>query len=67
MKESDAAAFTVCTVDDPRSLNTALYLRPPGNVYSMNELMEMWETKMGKELQKTCITEQELLEKIKGT
>ncbi|CDO97035.1 unnamed protein product [Coffea canephora] len=67
VKESDVAAFTVCTVDDPRSLNKALYLRPPGNVYSMNELMEIWETKIGKELQKTCITEQELLEKIKET
>lgn len=67
MKESDVAAFTICTVDDPCTLNKTLYLRPPGNVYSMNELVEIWENKIGKELQKTYITEEELLKKIKGT
>nr|ACJ84656.1 unknown [Medicago truncatula] len=30
MQESDVAAFTINAVDDPRTLNKVLYLRPPG-------------------------------------
>lgn len=66
MKESDVAAFTISAVDDPRTLNKVVYLRPPGNVYSLNELVEMWETKIGKKLEKLHVSEEELLMKIKG-
>ncbi|XP_027908870.1 probable pinoresinol-lariciresinol reductase 3 [Vigna unguiculata] len=67
MKESDVAAFTISTVDDPRTLNKVLYLRPPGNVCSLNELVEMWEIKIGKKLQRLHVSEEELLQKIKGS
>ncbi|XP_057456414.1 probable pinoresinol-lariciresinol reductase 3 isoform X1 [Lotus japonicus] len=67
MKESDVAAFTISAVDDPRTLNKVVYLRPPGNVYSLNELVEMWETKIGKKLEKLHVLEEELLTKINGT
>ncbi|KAL2928018.1 putative pinoresinol-lariciresinol reductase 3 [Bienertia sinuspersici] len=67
MKEVDVAAFTISTVDDPRTLNKALCLRPPGNVYSMNELVEIWENKIGKELEKEYVSEEELLTRIKET
>lgn len=66
MKENDVAAFTINTVDDPRTLNKVLYLRPPGNVCSMNELVEIWEGKISKKLEKNYVSEQELLMKIKG-
>lgn len=66
MKESDVAKFTIRTLDDPQTLNKVLYLRPPGNVYSMNELVELWESKIGKKLEKVFVSEQELLKKIKG-
>lgn len=66
MKESDVAEFTIRTLDDPQTLNKVLYLRPPGNVYSMNELVELWESKIGKKLEKVFVSEQELLKKIKG-
>jgi len=66
MKESDVAAFTINTVDDPRTLNKVLYLRPPGNVCSLNELVEMWEIKIGKKLERLHVSEEELLQKIKG-
>nr|XP_043623176.1 probable pinoresinol-lariciresinol reductase 3 isoform X2 [Erigeron canadensis] len=66
MNERDVAAFTISTVDDPRTLNKVLYLRPPGNVLSMNELVESWECKIGKQLEKTYVTEEDLLKKIKG-
>ncbi|XP_059433122.1 probable pinoresinol-lariciresinol reductase 3 [Corylus avellana] len=67
VKESDVAAFTISAVDDPRTLNKVLYLRPPGNVYSLSEMIEIWETKIGKKLEKIYVTEEELLRKIKET
>lgn len=66
MKESDVAAFTISAVDDPHTLNKVVYLRPPGNVYSVNELIEIWEGKIGKKLEKIYEPEEELLKKIKG-
>lgn len=64
--QNDVAAFTINAVDDPRTLNKTLYLRPPGNVYSMNELVELWESKIRKKLDKVYVTDEELLKKIKG-
>lgn len=66
VSEVDAAAFTIKTIDDPRTLNKTLYLRPCGNVCSMNDLVEMWEGKIEKKLVKAFVTESQLLEKIKG-
>ncbi|TXG64559.1 hypothetical protein EZV62_011553 [Acer yangbiense] len=67
VKDSDVAAFTISTLDDPRTLNKVLYLRPPGNVYSMNELVDAWERKIEKKLEKIYVSEEELLKKIKET
>lgn len=66
VKESDVAAFTIRALDDPRTLNKVVYLRPQGNVYSMNELVEIWESKIGKKLDKVFVSEEELLERVKG-
>ena len=52
MKESDVAAFTINAVHDPCTLNKVLYLRPPRNVCSLNEMVEMWDIKIGKKLEK---------------
>lgn len=67
VKESDVAAFTISTVDDPHMLNKTLYLRPPGNTVSMNELVETWEAKIGKNLERNYISEEELLKRIQET
>lgn len=67
VKEVDVAAFTISAVDDPRTLNKAMYLRPAGNVFSMNELASVWDSKIGKELEKVYVSEEELLTKIKET
>ncbi|KAK6946268.1 NmrA-like domain [Dillenia turbinata] len=67
VKESDVAAFTINTVDDPRTLNKVLYLRPPGNVYSMNELVEIWENQIGRKLEKIYKPKDELLKRIAET
>ncbi|XP_009378522.2 probable pinoresinol-lariciresinol reductase 3 [Pyrus x bretschneideri] len=67
VKESDVAAFTIRALDDPRTLNKVVYLRPQGNVYSMNELVETWESKIEKKLDKVFVSEEELLERVKET
>ncbi|KAK1558417.1 hypothetical protein Q3G72_002079 [Acer saccharum] len=65
VKDSDVAAFTISALDDPRTLNKVLHLRPPGNVYSMNELVDAWESMIAKKLEKIYVSEEELLKKIK--
>ncbi|XP_054786100.1 probable pinoresinol-lariciresinol reductase 3 [Prosopis cineraria] len=67
VEESDVAAFTINAVDDPRTLCKVLYLRPPGNVYSISELIDLWETKTGKKLEKSHVSEEDLLKNIKET
>ena len=67
VKDCDVAAFAISTIDDPRTLNKVLYLRPPGNIVSMNQLAEMWEAKIGKKLEKVYIPEEQLLKSIQGT
>ncbi|KAL6517307.1 putative pinoresinol-lariciresinol reductase 3 [Orobanche minor] len=67
VKESDVAAFTISTVDDPRTLNKVLYLRPRGNTLSMNELVDIWESKIGKTLERNYVSEEVLLKNIHET
>ncbi|XWS62775.1 hypothetical protein CRYUN_Cryun06bG0039700 [Craigia yunnanensis] len=64
-KDIDIAACTISAIDDPRTLNKTLYLRPPGNVYSMDDLVAIWENKIDKKLEKIYVPEEELLKKIK--
>lgn len=66
VKDCDVAKFTICTIDDPRTLNKTLYLRPPGNICSMNQLVEMWEYKIGQKLKTIHISEEQLLKDING-
>ncbi|XP_074572789.1 putative pinoresinol-lariciresinol reductase 3 [Curcuma longa] len=65
--EKDVATFTICAIGDSRTLNKTVYLRPPGNVCSQNELVEAWEVKMGKKLAKDYVTEEQLLRSIHET
>ena len=42
-------------IDDPTTLNKILYMRPPENMVSHNELIAMWERKTGRALQMKLI------------
>ncbi|KAG6534600.1 hypothetical protein ZIOFF_008503 [Zingiber officinale] len=64
--EDDIGAYTVKAVDDPRTLNKVLYLRSPGNVLSHNELVSLWEKKVGKTFERVYVPEEEVLKKIQG-
>ncbi|KAJ7957766.1 Isoflavone reductase-like protein [Quillaja saponaria] len=65
--EVDIATYTIRAVDDPRTLNKILYVKPPKNIYSFNELVALWEKKIGKTLEKTFIPEEKLLKDIEGS
>lgn len=64
--EGDIAAYTIEAVDDPRTLNKVVFIKPPKNTYSFNELVALWEKKIGKTLEKEYITEEQLLKQIEG-
>lgn len=65
-KEDDIGTYTIRAVDDPRTLNKILYLRPAKNIYSFNELVALWEKKIGKTLEKIHLTEEKILKDIQG-
>ncbi|KAK9177061.1 hypothetical protein WN944_029080 [Citrus x changshan-huyou] len=65
-KEDDVATFTIKAVDDPRTLNKNLYIQPPGNIYSFNDLVSLWERKIGKTLEREYVSEEQLLKNIQG-
>ncbi|KAJ8763543.1 hypothetical protein K2173_002426 [Erythroxylum novogranatense] len=63
-KEEDVGTYTIRAVDDPRTLNKILYLRPPGNIYSFNDLVSLWEKKIGTTLQRVYVPEEQVLKNI---
>ncbi|KAL3497959.1 hypothetical protein ACH5RR_040691 [Cinchona calisaya] len=64
--EDDIATYTIKTIDDPRTLNKTLYLRPPRNILSQREVVQLWEKLTGKELNKSSISKDEFLASMKG-
>ncbi|KAL6346892.1 hypothetical protein AAG906_003009 [Vitis piasezkii] len=63
-KEDDIGTYTIKAVDDPRTLNKNLYVRPPQNTYSYNEIVSLWEKKIGKTLEKIYVPEEQVLKNI---
>ncbi|KAG5614281.1 hypothetical protein H5410_014105 [Solanum commersonii] len=64
VKEEDIATYTIKAVDDPRTLNTTLHIRPPANILSFNEIVSLWEKKIGKTLDKLYLPEENILHMI---
>ncbi|GLT58017.1 hypothetical protein SLA2020_309440 [Shorea laevis] len=62
--EVDIATYTIKAVDDPRTLNKILCVRPPKNTLSFNEVVAIWEKLIGKTLEKTYISEEQILKDI---
>ncbi|XP_043712748.1 phenylcoumaran benzylic ether reductase Pyrc5-like [Telopea speciosissima] len=62
--EKDIGTYTIKAVDDPRTLNKVLYIRSPGNIYSFNELVSLWEKKIGKTLERVYVPEDQVLKNI---
>ncbi|GER57602.1 pinoresinol-lariciresinol reductase family protein [Striga asiatica] len=66
MDEDDVATYAIKSVDDPRTLNKTLYLRPPENILSQRELVEEWEKLTGKTLEKFSVSKEDFLANLKG-
>lgn len=66
-EEHDIATYTIKAVDDPRTLNKRLYINPPKNIYSHNEIVSLWEEKIGKTLERIYHSEEQVLKQIQGT
>ncbi|KAL4377310.1 hypothetical protein GQ457_02G007190 [Hibiscus cannabinus] len=64
VQEDDIATYTIKAAEDPRTLNKILYMRPPSNVLSFNEIVSLWERKIGKTLGKSYVPEEQLLKII---
>ncbi|XP_076941983.1 phenylcoumaran benzylic ether reductase Pyrc5-like [Bidens hawaiensis] len=62
--EHDIATYTIKTVEDPRTVNRSVYIKPPGNIYTFNELVSLWEKKIGKTLEKIYLSEDQVLKNI---
>ncbi|KAK2631757.1 hypothetical protein EUGRSUZ_L02476 [Eucalyptus grandis] len=63
-KEDDIGTYTIKAVDDLRTLNKILYIRPPANTYSFNDLVSLWERKIGKTLERVYVPEEQVLKNI---
>ncbi|KAL9333348.1 hypothetical protein Peur_073487 [Populus x canadensis] len=63
-KEDDIATYTIKAVDDPRTSNKILYIKPPANTISFNDLVSLWEKKIGKTLERIYVPEEQLLKNI---
>ncbi|KFK44973.1 hypothetical protein AALP_AA1G327300 [Arabis alpina] len=62
--EEDIAKYTAKTLNDPRTLNRTVCIRPPNNVLTQNELIQIWEKLTGNEMDKTNITAKDFLANI---
>lgn len=65
-KEEDIGTYTINAIDDPRTLNKILYVRPPMNTYSFDDLVSLWEKKIGKTLDRIYVPEEQVLNQITG-
>ncbi|KAH0662451.1 hypothetical protein KY284_027382 [Solanum tuberosum] len=65
VNEDDIATYTIKAIDDPRTLNKTLYLRPPKNILSQREVVQIWEKLIGKELKKSTLSKEEFLAPMK--
>lgn len=65
--EEDIGTYTIKAIDDPRTLNKTLHIRPLENILTQNELVALWEKKIGKTLEKEYLPEEEIVKQIEGT
>ncbi|CAA7026686.1 unnamed protein product [Microthlaspi erraticum] len=62
--EDDIAKYTAKTLNDPRTLNKTVYVKPPDNVLTQIELVQIWEKLTENELEKTNISGKDFLANI---
>ncbi|WCJ27429.1 Eugenol synthase 1 [Euphorbia peplus] len=60
--EEDIAMYTIKAVDDPRTLNQILVIRPEKNITSQLQLINLWEEKIGRTFNTRYIPHKQLVE-----
>ncbi|KAJ1428210.1 NmrA-like domain [Sesbania bispinosa] len=63
-KEEDVGTYTIKAVNDPRTLNKILYIKPQENTLSFNDLVSLWEKKIGKILERVYVPGDQVLKEI---
>ncbi|KAL2336009.1 hypothetical protein Fmac_010455 [Flemingia macrophylla] len=58
--------YTIEVENDPNALNKSVHVRLPANYLTFGEIISLWEKKIGKTLEKTYVTEEQVLKDIKG-
>uniref|UniRef100_A0ACD6A9P1 Uncharacterized protein n=1 Tax=Avena sativa TaxID=4498 RepID=A0ACD6A9P1_AVESA len=66
LDEKDMSRLAIRAVEDPRTLDKVLYVRPPTNVCSFGQLVHLLEKKTGKTLERHYVPEQDLAKKIQA-
>ncbi|KAK3160818.1 hypothetical protein QOZ80_1BG0065220 [Eleusine coracana subsp. coracana] len=64
VNEKDLSVVVIKAIEDPRTLNKILHVRPQENLCSLERLVSLWETKLGKILEKSYVSEEEIVKKI---
>ncbi|CAO2209265.1 unnamed protein product [Urochloa humidicola] len=62
--EGDIGTYTVMAAGDPRAENKTLYIKPPANTLSHNELLALWEEKTGRRFERVHLDEDAVLKQI---
>ncbi|XP_004300160.1 PREDICTED: isoflavone reductase homolog [Fragaria vesca subsp. vesca] len=65
MDEDDIATYAIKTIDDPRTFNKTLHLRPLECIVSQRQLVEIWESLVGKKLEKVTLSKEDFLVSMK--
>lgn len=65
--EEDIGVYTIEAADDPRTLNKLVHLRLSANYLSQNDMISLWEAKIGKSLERVFVSEEELVKQIEET
>eukprot|EP00250_Pteridium_aquilinum_P033415 c5588_g2_i1 orf=59-883(+) len=64
--EEDVGTYTIQAIDDPRTLNKTMYIRPPSNILTQKDLLVLWKEKLCETIDVNYITTQELQENFEG-
>ncbi|CAN1748816.1 Bifunctional pinoresinol-lariciresinol reductase, partial [Linum perenne] len=64
--EDDVAKYTIKAIEDDRTVNKTVYLRPPENMMSQRELVAVWEKLSGNQLEKIELPPQDFLALMEG-
>ncbi|KAL1192901.1 Pinoresinol reductase 2 [Cardamine amara subsp. amara] len=62
--EDDMAKYTAKTLNDPRTMNKTVFVRPTDNILTQLDIVQIWEKLTGKELDKTYVSANDFLADI---